>query len=362
MFIGSAASSHLSTAALRHCCCSNINYSNPRLPLPPDRRFAPPGERRTPNEMRVAVQSVTPEDQAVAAAGGKRSSGGSAFVKRLAGSFQRLHGAYVSLETLHEHGHPAAGRDDRGGRPAHPVLLPPLQHPMMVMMTAQEALQPVLSVQRKDVVSRQGEGENEGAQGDGGDVTLMELPPHLQRPRSAAAAYGNGSAAYAVEDATWEPEPAIGGGPGPSAAMLARLGADATWQPLSAPHLRPQSAVQFQRRVGSGADLSRGRSQSPPLSRQQQPRAASPPRHGPYIGSQAAATAAGSSGGAYLVRNITATPQKGFTINTGGRAGSGRPGEGLRAAQQPGDAGTRWNVGRFVVLEEGQGMPQVRAF
>ena len=120
-------------------------FLTPIRPLPPDHRFAPPSERRPPNELRVAVQSISPGDPAESAAGGQRA-GGSAFVKRLAGSFQRLHGAYVSLEGAPPGGGLPTGRNV-SSRPAHPVLLPPLQHPMMV--TAQEALQPVLSVYRK---------------------------------------------------------------------------------------------------------------------------------------------------------------------------------------------------------------------
>ena len=51
-------------------------------------------------------------------------------------------------------------------------------------------------------------------------------------------------------------------------------------------------------------------------------------------------------------------------VKAGGRAVSGRPGEGLRHSslrqqQQAPPPGTRWSVGKFVVLEEGQGTPQL---
>ena len=303
-------------------------------------RFAPPSEQRPPKGQRVSIQVVE--------AGGDPPHGGTpgSGSKRLAGSFQRLHGAYVNL--------PEPGSGGQHMAPPPQVSFPPLVQQSRAMQ--QGALLPVLTVEPKEVFGRA------AAEGRGG------MGPMPESPRTSGPASGGVGGANYIDRLPYGDV----AGPGPSPDML---GPDVAWHPLEAPP-RPKSAVQFRRRmdtpeasaVGLGPHSQSGTSWQQQQQQQQRPRSASaasrensssPPRPGPYGGMSS------QSPGGYLVRNITATPQKGFTRNTAGRAGSGRAGEGFRTTniqqqqQVQGSTGTRWTMGRFVTLEEGQGLPQV---
>ena len=294
-------------------------------------RFAPTGERRPPRAQRVSVQTV---EAGSAFPPGMPSGLGA---RRPEGSFQRLHGAYVNLESM-------TGEYATGGEA--------VSQPEAVL---RRALPPVPTAARRDHVL-----ERETAEGAG-------RPEPRMTPERPMTALGGGGDLQDDDDHRQD----ASGGPSPD-----MLGPDIAWHPLDAPPPRPKSASQF-RRHEAAAGFGRGPSSPQAWSswssqeQQQRPRSASaasrerpssPPKQGPY------GEAAYQSPGGYLVRNITATPQKGFTRGPYGRAGAGRPGEGLRATslqqpqqqqQQGGGAGARWTMGRFVMLEEGQGLPQV---
>ena len=307
-------------------------------------RFAPPSEQRLPKGQRVSIQVVE--------AGGDPSLGvtSGSGSKRLAGSFQRLHGAYVNLPDPGSED--ARGRSDGQLKASPQVSFPPLVQQSTAMQ--QGALLPVLTVEPKEVFGRV------PAEGRGG-MGLIPESPTSSGPASGGVGGTNYNGHLLSDDIA---------GPGPSPEML---GPDVSWHPLDAPP-RPKSAVQFRRRMET-PEASAGSLGPHPhqtgTSWHQRPQSASaasrenssisPPKPGPYGG------VSSQSPGGYLVRNITATPQKGFTRSAAGRVagGSGRPGEGLRTTniqqqqQSQGSTGTRWTMGRFVTLEEGQGLPQV---
>lgn len=206
-----------------------------------------------------------------------------------------------------------------------------------------EALQPLLSVRHMT-----------GPTGYAAAASRM-----LQQllPGSGGQQAGGGRDGQASVGTSWGGGGDVGNGAvgvqpglGPSFEALARLGV--TWQPLGTLAPTPQGGVGVPlRRPQSAAPLPRRNLASPPRGG----RTDSPPP-GAAFGAAAAATAA--AGGMPGTRMITATPQKGFMINAQGRLAAGRAGDGIRASL-PVPAPGLWSAGRFVMLEEGQGLPQL---